>query len=167
VFLDEFGANLSMVPLHGRSRAGTRVRMNKPNYRSPNITFAGAISLAGVVALDALHGTATIANFTRFVHEQLIRVLGKGKILIMDNLRAHRNADVVALIESTGAKVLFLPPYSPDFNPIEECWSKLKNLVRKARARDEEALFNAVDDAAQLVTSSDIVGWVRHAGYAA
>jgi transposase len=165
VFLDEFGCNISMVPRHGRARSGDRVHMNKPRERGRNITVAGAMSLEGVIALAALPGSTTIVNFLAFVQNVLIPVLRAGQIVVMDNLRAHRNDAVVAAIEAAGVHVMFLPAYSPEYNPIEECWSKLKNILRKVQARTEEALYDALDAALNAISASDIIGWVRHAGY--
>ena len=165
VFLDEFGANLGMVPNYGRAPRGTRVHINKPSYRSPNITFAGAMSQDGVLTVDALPGSANIANFIAWVTECLAPFLTCDHVVVMDNLRAHRNAAAVAAITATGAKVLFLPPYSPDLNPIEACWSKIKAFLRKARARTMEALLLAVEVATDMVTVADAHGWLTHAGY--
>ena len=165
VFLDEFGANLAFVPRYGRALSGERVHINKPSKRGKNVTFVGALTLDGLLALDSLPGAATIENFVGWVGDSLIPVLRAGQIVVMDNLRAHKVEAVRELIESVGAQVLFLPPYSPDMNPIEECWSKVKSFLRKARARCHEALLLAVDMAAEMVTPSDSRGWFTHAGY--
>lgn len=165
VFLDEFGANLAFVPRYGRAPAGQRVHVNKPTYRGKNVTFVGAMTLDGLLTLDALPGSATCEHFEAWVRDTLIGVLRQGQIVIMDNLRAHKTEAIRALVASVGAQVLFLPPYSPDLNPIEECWSKVKSFLRKARARCHEALLLAVDMAAELVTPSDSRGWFTHAGY--
>ena len=165
VFLDEFGANIGMVPTHGRAPRGKRVHINKPSYRSPNVTFAGAMTQDGILTVDALPGPANIKNFVAWVNECLAPFLRPDHVVIMDNLRAHRNQEAVAAITATGAQVLFLPPYSPDLNPIEACWSKLKTFLRKARARTQDALLVAIEMAAELVTATDAHGWLKHAGY--
>lgn len=165
--MDEFGANLAFVPRYGRALSGERVHINKPSKRGKNVTFVGALTLAGLVAIDALPGSATIVNFVEWVRDTLLGVLRAGHIVVMDNLRAHKVEVVRELIESVGAKVLFLPPYSPDMNPIEECWSKMKSFLRKAQARSHDALLVAVDMATEMVTPSDSRGWFTHAGYAA
>lgn len=165
VFLDEFGANLAMVPRYGWAPAGERVHINKPSKRGRNVTFAGALSLGGVLGLVALPGSATVVNFVEWVRWSLVPTLRAGQVVVMDNLKAHHNEAVAALIEDAGARILFLPPYSPDLNPIEECWSKIKTYLRKARARSEEALATAVEMASELVTPTDARGWFGHAGY--
>ena len=165
VFLDEFGANLAMVPRYGWAPSGERVHINKPSKRGRNITFAGALSLGGVLGLVALPGSATVANFVEWVRCSLVPGLRAGQVVIMDNLTAHHNEAVASLIEGAGARILFLPPYSPDLTPIEECWSKIKTFLRKARARSEDALVTAVDMGSEMVTSVDAGGWFGHAGY--
>jgi transposase len=165
VFLDEFGANLGMVPSYGRAPRGKRVHIDKPCYRSKNVTFAGAMTQDGVLTIDALPGPANIVNFVLWVRDCLAPFLRPGHVVIMDNLRAHRNEEAVAAITATGASVLFMPPYSPDLNPIEACWSKIKAFLRKARARTQSALLLAVDIATAMVSAADAHGWLTHAGY--
>jgi len=167
VFLDEFGANLSFVPRYGRARAGKRVRIRKPASRGRNNTFVGALTLDGLLTVTHLEGSANVVRFLQWVRDVLVPLLRPGQIVVMDNLFAHKTDDVRAAIEGAGAQVLFLPPYSPDFNPIEECWSKIKNYLRKTKARTQEALAAAVQEASALVTAMDAVGWFRHAGYEA
>jgi transposase len=166
VFLDEFGANLAMAPRYGRSPAGRRVYVKRPASRGKNKTFAGALTAEGPVAVKALPGSATVQNFTNWVREDLCPVLRPGQVVVMDNLRSHHREEVAALINARGASVLFIPPYSPEFNSIEECWSKIKSFLRKARARTEEALIEAVRMALETISSKDAIGWFHHAGYA-
>jgi transposase len=166
VFLDEFGSNLAMVPRYARAPAGVRVHINKPSKRGKNVTFVGALTLDGLLTLDALPGSATIINFVAWVRDVLVPLLRAGQVVIMDNLNAHRSDIVRELIEAAGASVLLLPPYSPDLNPIEESWSKVKSFLRAARARSHEALLLAAEMAAAMVTPSDARGWFSHAGYA-
>lgn len=165
VFLDEFGANLGMVPRHGRARAGRRVHINKPASRGRNITFAGAMTVAGLLVLEALPGTANKVRFLAWVRDILCPRLREGHVVVMDNLSAHHADEVRQAIEGRGAQILFLPPYSPDLNPIEECWSKVKNYLRKQMARTEPALLAAVARAMDQVTANDASGWFLHAGY--
>lgn len=166
VFIDEFGSNLAMVPHYGRARAGKRVRTSRPTRRGKNVTFAGAMTRAGLIALADMGGSATTERFLAWVQSHLVPVLRKGQVVILDNLRAHHAEEVRAAIEAVGARLEFLPPYSPEYNPIEECWSKVKTYLRRVRARTREALVAAVQEARQLVTSGDAHGWFRHAGYA-
>lgn len=167
VFIDEFGANLAMTPRYGRAKAGRRVRTTRPIHRGRNITFAGALTKRGLCALQALPGSATTVNFTAWVRDHLCPLLQAGQVVLMDNLRSHKGDLVKSLIEAKGAVLMFIPPYCPDLNPIEECWSKVKNAVRKAGARTEESLLEAVSGAANLVTPHDALGWFGHAGYEA
>ena len=165
VFLDEFGANLAMLPRYGWAPSGDRVHINKPSKRGRNITFAGALSLGGVLGLEALPGSATVVNFVEWTRTSLVPCLRSGHVVVMDNLTAHHNEAVARLIEAAGARILFLPPYSPDMNPIEECWSKIKTFLRKARARSEDGLAFAVAMASEMVDAADAHGWFNHAGY--
>lgn len=165
VFIDEFGANEGMTPNYGRAPSGERVRIDKPAMRSKNHTFVGAISLKGVLSVESLQGAATIENLLAWVREHLAPHLKKGMTVVMDNLKAHRNPQLIEAIQKTGAKILFLPPYSPEFNPIEECWSKIKNGLRAAQARTLEGLLNALELALLSLSPSDFKGWFKHAGY--
>ena len=103
--------------------------------------------------------------FQAYAREVLLPTLSEGDIVVMDNLGAHKNAETIRLIESVGAKVCFLPPYSPDLNPIEMMWSKVKNFIRSLEPRDEENLFQAIGKALDKVTAKDAMGWFSHAGY--
>ena len=164
VVLDEFGVNVAMFPRYGRSRAGQRIRVKRPLNKGRNRTFIGAISeQGGLRAFTVLPGSSTLTNFLEWVAKHLLPTLHPGQVVLMDNLRAHRNDQVRQLIESVGAHVLYTPPYSPEFNPIEECWSKIKNTVRKAMARTEDALLAATYAASKHVTLDDIGGWFKHA----
>lgn len=167
VFLDEFGANLAMVPRYGRAKSGERVHINKPTKRGPNVTFAGAMTLEGVITLVALAGSCTKERFLAWTAEVLVPLLREGQTVVMDNLQAHHNPAVRELIEAAGATILFIPPYSPDMNPIEECWSKIKTFMRVASARTHDALLLAAAMAADMVTPADALGWTLHAGYTA
>lgn len=167
VFLDEFGANLAMVPRYGRAPSGARVHINKPTKRGPNVTFVGAMTLQGIVTLDALAGSCTKERFLEWVVDIFAPTLRVGQIVVMDNLKAHHNPAVRELIEAAGATILFIPPYSPDMNAIEECWSKIKTFMRKASARTHDSLLLAAAWGADMVTPADAQGWTLHAGYAA
>lgn len=165
VFIDEFGANLAMSPRYGRAPAGHRVRTSRPLSRGRNITFVGALSMRGLRAFRPLPGSCTKVNFIAWVRDFLCPTLRPGKVVLMDNLRAHHAQEVRALIEATGARLEFIPPYSPEFNAIEECWSKVKNIIRKAQARTEGAVILTAFRAARTVTPANARGWIRHAGY--
>ena len=164
VFIDEFGVNIAMYPRYGRARAGKRIRIKRPLNRGRNRTFIGAISrTGGLRAFSVLPGSTTLTNLLNWVATDLVPTLRAGQVVLMDNLAAHRNEQVRTLIEAAGARVLYIPPYSPEYNPIEECWAKVKNLVRKAMARTEDTLLAATFAAARCVTLGDVAGWFSHA----
>lgn len=125
----------------------------------------GALGLESLRTLMTIDGSTTTDVFERFVRNFLLPVLNSGDIVILDNLSSHKSSQIQKLIEGVGAKVKFLPPYSPDLNPIERCWSKLKQLIRKLRPRTRKALDKAVACAMSTVTKSDIEGWYVCSGY--
>lgn len=130
----------------------------------------GALTLNGVTAMMTVEGGTTAEVFKQFLAEHLVPTLRPGQVVVMDNLGAHRATGVRALIEAAGARVIYMPPiymppYSPDLNPIEECWSKIKNALRSLAARTVTALKGAVETAATLVTPQDAEGWFCHCLY--
>ena len=125
----------------------------------------GALSLAGVQALMTIKGATDGDTFLVFVREVLAPTLHEGDVVIWDNLGAHRSMVVRQAVEARGARLIFLPPYSPDMNPIERCWSKIKTALRAAKARTRNELDKALATAIQLVTKADIQGWFKHCGY--
>lgn len=126
----------------------------------------GALSLCGVEALMTVNGATDGDIFLVFVREVLAPTLQPGDVVIWDNLGAHRSSVVREAVEARGASVVFLPPYSPDMNPIERCWSKIKTYLRAAKARTREALEAAIKQALATVTESDARAWFKHCGYA-
>ena len=112
-----------------------------------------------------IEGATNTEVFRAYVREVLLPTLEPGDVVVMDNLSAHKNVETIGLIEAAGARALFLPPYSPDFNPIELMWSKVKNLLRTAEARTPEELFRAIGDALSKVTAKDAAHWFAHCGY--
>lgn len=137
-----------------------------PQNYGENVTMLGALSLSGVEALMTVNGAADGDIFSVFVREVLAPTLRAGDVVIWDNLGAHRSASVRGAVEARGASVVFLPPYSPDMNPIERCWSKLKTYLRAAKARTREALETAIKQALSTITESDARAWFKHCGYA-
>jgi transposase len=125
----------------------------------------GALSLDGVEAMMTNVGATNAAVFRRFVDEHLIPILRKGDVVVMDNLGAHHATGIREAIESTGARVIYQPPYSPDLNPIEPCWSKVKSILRKIGARTVTTLTSAIHKAAARVSLDDADGWFTHCGY--
>jgi transposase len=164
-FIDESGLNLAMTRLYGRAPRGERVLGSAPQNYGPNVTLLGALSCTGLEAVMMIEGATDADVFRAYVREVLGPTLRAGDIIIADNLSAHKAAGVQEAIAATGARLLYLPPYSPDLNPIEQCWSKIKAFLRAAKARTREALDMAVAFALATVTESDARAWFAHSGY--
>jgi transposase len=165
VFVDEMGANTSLAPLHVWSRRGERARCKVPRNRGKNTTLLASMSSEGMGPTLAVQGSTTKAVFEAYVERVLAPTLRSGQVVVMDNLSAHKGEGVRELIEARGCELLFLPPYSPDLNPIEEAFSKIKGLLRKAEARAWEALVEAMGAAISAVTVWDAQGFFEHCGY--
>ncbi len=167
VFLDESGSHIGMTPDYARAPRGERVVDDVPRNRGTVTTMLGALGISGLLAMMTIEGATDAAVFETFVARILLPKLKPGDVVVLDNLAAHKTPRVRHLVESAGATLLFLPPYSPDFNPIEECWSKLKALLKRAAARTRQALDAAIAAAMDRVTPGDAIGWFNHAGYSA
>lgn len=154
-----------MTRLYGRAARGERVVGSAPHNYGPNVTLVGSLGLEGVSAAMSFEGAMNGAVFRVFIEKVLGPTLSAGDVVVMDNLSAHKVRGIREAIESRGAELLYLPPYSPDFSPIEQCFSKVKTWLRKAKARTVEALDEAIDDALAQVTSSDARGWFQHCDY--
>ena len=154
-----------MTRLYGRSAKGERCHAAAPCGRWESTTMISSVRLDGSTACMAVSGATDGAAFRAYVSEVLAPTLGEGDIVVMDNLGAHKNAEANEMIEALGARVCFLPPYSPDFNPIEMMWSKVKNLLRRYEARDWDELVDAIGRALERVTASDARNWFAHCGY--
>jgi transposase len=165
-FIDEIGLNLGLTRLYGRAAPGERVCEGTPDYSGPHYTSLAALGLQGVSAPWIFEGAMTSLAFETYVQAELAPTLRRGDIVVLDNLSAHKSAEARRLIEARGAQLLFLPPYSPDFNPIELCWSKVKAVLRAAKARTFKALLKALRQALQSVSRADIRAWFAHCGYA-
>lgn len=165
VFVDEMGANTSLAPLHGWSRRGERACLSVPRNRGKNTTLLASMSSEGIGPTLAVQGGTTKAVFEAYVGQVLAPTLRAGQVVVMDNLSAHKGEEVRELVEERGCEVLFLPPYSPDLNPIEEAFAKIKGLLRKAQARTKEALIEALGEAISAVTAQDAWGFLEHCGY--
>ena len=167
IFLDEAGASTAMDRTHGRAPRGQRVDGPVPQGHWKTITLTAAIRLGGVIepACMAFDGATDAATFEHYVERALVPTLRPGDIVIMDNLSSHKGPRVEQLIRSVGAEVRYLPAYSPDFNPIEKMFSKLKAFLRKVGARGIARLYDALGDALRGVTVKDILGWFRSCGY--
>jgi transposase len=164
-FIDESGINLAMTRLYGRAPRGERVLGIAPQNYGPNVTLLGALSCTGLEAVMTIEGATDADVFRAYVREVLCPTLGAGDIVIADNLSAHKAAGVQEAIAATGARLFYLPPYSPDLNPTEQCWSKIKAFLRAAKARTREALDTAVAAALATITESDARAWFAHSGY--
>jgi transposase len=165
VFIDETGASTKMARRHGRAVRGERLRMSVPHGHWKTTTFVGALRLTGMTAPMVLDRAMTGAWFLAYVEQVLVPTLTPGDIVIMDNLPAHKSAAVRRAIEAAGAELLLLPPYSPDFNPIENAFAKLKALLRKAAARTVAALENAIAEAIDTFTTTECANYFTAAGY--
>ncbi len=165
VFVDEMGVHTSLAPLYGYALRGERLRLSVPRNRGPNTTLLSSMTIGGMGPSLAVEGATTARVFETYVEKVLVPSLRTGQIVIMDNLSAHKPKRVRELIESRGCELLRLPAYSPDYNPIEEAFSKIKNLLRKAGARSKEALVEALGRALSVVSCEEARGYFEHAGY--
>jgi transposase len=166
VFVDESGFNTSMTRLRARAPKGKRAYGKVPRNRGKNQTLIAAITLEGAMGESmSLEGGTDALAFETYVEHFLAPSLSEGQVVVLDGLGAHRTQKVQELIEARGADLVYLPSYSPDLNPIEEAFSKIKHLVRKVGARTREALIEAMARALAAVTTEDVAGWFAHAGY--
>ena len=154
-----------MTRAYGRAPRGERVVDHVPAGKYHSTTMMGAVRLDGTVAALVYEGGTDVPVMQTFAETELLRVLRPGDIVVMDNLNAHKDPGVIATIELAGASVWHLPPYSPDFNPIEQMWSKVKSILRSLKARTAEALLEAIGVALRAVTAADAHGWFAHCGY--
>ena len=165
VFIDETGASTKMARLRGRAPRGQRLRAGVPHGHWKTTTFVGALRLTGMTAPMVLDGPMTGVWFLAYVEQVLVPTLRPGDIVILDNLPAHKGAAVREAIEAAGARLLFLPPYSPDFNPIENAFAKLKALLRRAAARTLDELWRVIGDSLDAFSPSECANYFAHAGY--
>lgn len=165
LFFDESGINLSMARRYARAPGGARAVGFVPKNWGESVTIVAGIGLRGVVAPLVLNGSLDGLGFDAYIEQFVLPNIKKGDILVFDNLAAHKSAKAKDLVESKGASLLFLPPYSPDLNPIERAWSKLKTALRASGARTPDALVVAVAAALNDITIENIRAWLRHCGY--
>jgi transposase len=165
IFIDESGARLTLDLLYGRAQGGQRVNASKPYRRGQTLSIIGAVSLEGVVAAMYGEWATDGAAFLCFIRTLLVPHLRRGHIVIMDNVRFHKLQEVNEIIERTGARLLFVPPYSPDLSPIELMWSKLKQYLRKPAARTLGRFHQAPLEAFGTLTDYDFEEWFSHCGY--
>jgi transposase len=167
VFLDESGAKTNMTRLYGRSPKGKRCRCKAPYGRWERVTMLFFLRVAATTESIVFEGATDRAVFDRYIEGTLAPALKPGDILVLDNLNVHKSPAMLKAVEGRGASAMFLPAYSPDLNPIEKMWSKVKTVLRKMEPRTNEELFSAVGTALRMVTASDAKGWFDSCGYVA
>lgn len=165
VVLDESYATTKFTRLRGRARRGVRLRASVPHGHWKLLTVIAAMTLRGVQAAMTIDAATDTDVFGAFIEQVLVPTLRPGQVVIMDNLAAHKVGWIIERIERVGCRVVFLPPYSPDFSPIELMWSKVKQLLRSAAARTVDGLQLAVGAALAAITESDCHGYFHHCGY--
>lgn len=161
IFLDESGVTTSMTRLRARCVGGGRIHEATPGGHWKILTVLSAMSTRGLIATMTIEEATDADIFLAYVEQVLLPALRPGNVVVMDNLSSHKVSGVRELIERTGAEVLYLPPYSPDLNPIEKAWAKLKELLRSAQARSKQALDQAITQALQLITPENAMAWFR------
>jgi hypothetical protein len=166
VFLDETSTQTTLTRTHGRAPRGERVVGAVPRNHGANITCLVAMVPTGRQAPCVFEGAVTSALFVRWLRRWLVPTLRRGTTVVMDNLSVHRNADVRTVIEAAGCHLCYLPAYSPDFNPIEQAFAKLKAHLRAVGARTFDPLADAIGDGLNRMTTGDIAGFYQHGGFA-
>ena len=164
-FLDETGINRTLTPRYGRATPGMRVVDSIPQNYGENLSFLAVLSLEGLSAPMSVEGAVDTAVSQTYVEQVLAPMLQPGDIVVMDNLAVHKVAGIAPALAARGARVEYLPPYSPDLNPIEKCWAKLKTALRQAKARTREALEEALTQALRTISAADALAWFTHCGY--
>jgi transposase len=165
VFVDEMGTNVSLSPLYAWSPKGERAYGSAPRNWDKNVTLLASITREGLGECLAVEGPTTREVFETYLERVLAPTLGDGQVVVMDNLSAHKGGRVKEIIEGKGCELLYLPPYSPDLNPIEQAFSKVKGLLRRAEARARESLIEAMGVALCAVSARDARGFFGHCGY--
>jgi transposase len=165
VFTDETGFHLALTRAYGRAARGERVNQSVPRNHGKGVTLIGSLGLRGLLAPLSIEGAVDTVVFDSYVRQALVTELRPTDIVLLDNLPVHQASQVEQAVASVKAQVLWLPAYSPDFSPIENCWSKVKTLVRGRQPRTPKELNIALAAALKAVTLDDIDGWFRHCGY--
>ena len=165
IFLDETGSNLSMTRSYGRSPIGERCYDSVPAKRGKNTTLISALGYDGPITELTVEGAVDGQIFCEFIKKLLVPKLRPFNVVLLDNVSFHHNKEAIKSIRSMGAKVKFLPPYSPDLDPLEECFSKVKSILRKIGPRTKDALQSAYKKAIMSISKADVKGWYTHAGY--
>jgi transposase len=164
-FIDESGLNIAMTRRYGRALHGQRVPDAVPKNFGSNVSILGALSWHGMEAVMTIEGAVDTAVFRAYVKQVLVPTLRAGDVVVMDNLSVHKVQEIEALITAADARLIYLPPYSPDYSPIEPCWGKLKAWLRGMKARTREALDQALTTILPRISNQDAKGWFAHCGY--
>ena len=165
IFLDESGVTTSMTRLYARCLGGRRIHEATPGSHWKIMTILGAMSTRGMIATMTIEEATDTDIFLAYLDHVLCPQLRPGDVVVMDNLSSHKVKGVRERIEAARAELLYLPPYSPDLNPIEKAWSKLKLLLRSAKARTKDVLDQAITDLLPQITPDNAQAWFRHSGY--
>ena len=166
VFIDEAGASTVMANDYGRAEGGDRLKMPKPMNHGEKFSMISAISLLGIMAFSYCKMAIDGCAFLKFIENFLLKKLSPGHIVFWDNIKFHKINKAKELIESVGAKLVFLPPYSPDLSPIENMWSKIKHFIRKLMPRTPAEFHQALCAAINELSNEDFEGWYENCGYA-
>jgi transposase len=164
-FVDETSTNLTYCRRYGRAPGGARVGQGVPLHGGPNVTLIAALTPQGLGAAMTVSGAVNGDVFAAYLQQVLGPTLRPGDVVVLDNLPVHKVDGLAALVGQRGARLLYLPPYSPDFNPIELAFSKLKTKLRQLQARTREALEEAIQAATEWISSQDAQNWFAHCGY--
>jgi transposase len=165
IFVDESAVNTAMTRRYGRAPRGERVPDSAPRNYGMHTSVISALGLRGLIATLTVEGAVDTLCFDAYAERVLAPQLRRGDVVVLDNLGAHKASRIEQVAAEHGAQVLWLSPYSPDYSPIEQCWSKIKTYLRGAKARTGEELNKALAQAIKLVTKADIRGWFNHCGY--
>jgi transposase len=165
VFVDESGVTTHMTRAYGRAARGERVKEGVPGRHWETLTLVGAMSCSGLIATMTIPAATDGDVFRAYVEQVLCPRLQPGQFVILDNLSAHKVKGIGELIAAAGATLVYLPPYSPDLNPIEQCWAKIKQILRTAKERCGEMLERAVAEALRCISAENASAWFRHCGY--
>ena len=166
VFVDESGTNISLTRLYGWAPHDQRATGSVPRNHGKNTTLVAALAPDGVQVPWMIEGAMDTATFEWYITEQLAPTLRPGQVVVLDTLSVHKAASIRHALEARHCQLLFLPPYSPDFTPIEQAFSKIKAILRRIGARTKEALWEAMQVAVEAITPEDAIAWFAHAGYA-
>ena len=167
VFVDESGSNTALALRYGWAPRGERARGQAPCNRGANTTILAALTCRGLMATMTVEGAANTAVFLTYLDRVLCPARRRGQTVLLDNLSVHKSAAVAARIQARGCRLVFLPRYSPDFNPIEGAFSKLKAFLRRCAARTQRTLERAIAAGLATITAQDARGWFQHCGYPA